>query len=259
MAKVTDIRPISATLYFLPVATRVPLKFGPETLTSVTCARACVTVSDSRGQVAEGWGETPLSVQWVWPSARSYSERHETLQGFCMTLAQAWADFDETGHPIEVGHAFQTQVLRALLDRLNRHRERATEPMPSLAALVCCSPFDLALHDAYGVLHRRAVYETYGPRFMSHDLAHFLDPATRSSVSFVGKYPADFLVSPHPDQLPAWHLVGGLDPLDPSDLAGDEPDDGYPVTLLSGAMMRAGTMNAWSELARSPSRAEWTG
>jgi L-alanine-DL-glutamate epimerase-like enolase superfamily enzyme len=28
-----------------------------------------------------------------------------------------------------------------------------------------------------------------------------------------------------------WHLVGGLDPLDESELTGNEPDDGYPVLL----------------------------
>lgn len=39
---------------------------------------------------------------------------------------------------------------------------------------------------------------------------------------------------PHPyasEKLPAWHLVGGLDPLDAADLKGDEPNDGYPVLL----------------------------
>jgi L-alanine-DL-glutamate epimerase-like enolase superfamily enzyme len=28
-----------------------------------------------------------------------------------------------------------------------------------------------------------------------------------------------------------WHLVGGLDPIDASELSGNEPDDGYPVLL----------------------------
>jgi L-alanine-DL-glutamate epimerase-like enolase superfamily enzyme len=31
--------------------------------------------------------------------------------------------------------------------------------------------------------------------------------------------------------IPAWHLVGGKDPIDPSELTGTEPDDGYPVLL----------------------------
>ena len=70
MPKPSDIRTVGATLYFLPVKTRVPLKFGAETLTSVTCARAMVRVADQQGRTAAGWGETPLSVQWVWPSAQ---------------------------------------------------------------------------------------------------------------------------------------------------------------------------------------------
>ncbi|MGB6043897.1 MAG: hypothetical protein WBF93_12130, partial [Pirellulales bacterium] len=65
--KATDVRVQSVALYFLPVQVRVPLKFGPETLTSVTCARAQVTVRDASGRTAAGWGETPLSVQWAWP------------------------------------------------------------------------------------------------------------------------------------------------------------------------------------------------
>ena len=32
-------------------------------------------------------------------------------------------------------------------------------------------------------------------------------------------------------RIPAWHLVGGKDPIDPSELTGTEPDDGYPVLL----------------------------
>ena len=31
--------------------------------------------------------------------------------------------------------------------------------------------------------------------------------------------------------MPAWHLVGGLDPLYSNELTGSEPDDGYPVLL----------------------------
>jgi L-alanine-DL-glutamate epimerase-like enolase superfamily enzyme len=226
-----DIRPDSISLYFLPVQTRVPLKFGPETLTHVTCARVCLTVIDGNGQTAPGWGETPLSVQWVWPSDLSYQERHETLKQFCVMLAEAWSNFAGSGHPLEVSHAFQEQVLPDLLRQMNKQRGEQAEAMPWLAALVCCSAFDIALHDAYGILHQRPVYETYGPPFLPKDLSHFLEPAAGSQVTFEGKYPRDFLVSPRPNHLPAWHLVGGLDPLDSSELTGSEPDDGYPVLL----------------------------
>ena len=64
----TDINPVAVRLYFIPIETRIPLKFGPETLTSVTCARVCVTAANKGGQRAKGWGETPLCVQWAWPS-----------------------------------------------------------------------------------------------------------------------------------------------------------------------------------------------
>ncbi len=125
MARETDIRPTAAALYLLPVETRVPLKFGPETLTAVTCARVRVTVEDARGHRAEGWGETPLSVQWAWPSSLPYQEREAALVRFTTLLAEAWARFEVAGHPLEVGHAFQEAVLDPLLARLNAERPGA--------------------------------------------------------------------------------------------------------------------------------------
>jgi L-alanine-DL-glutamate epimerase-like enolase superfamily enzyme len=81
------------------------------------------------------------------------------------------------------------------------------------------------------VLHDTPVYETYNAEYMNDDLLAFLTPADGADVSFAGKYPADFLDFPRPDVLPAWHLVGGKDLIDPAELTGDEPDDGYPVLL----------------------------
>src|SRR5579864_907460 len=231
MPKPTDVRPTAAALYFLPIKARMPLKFGPEVTTEVTCARVRLTVADARGRSAQGWGETPLSVQWVWPSALSYEARHETLKRFCVRLVDAWGSFTTAGHPIEVGYAFVEQVLPGLLAETNRARGSAAEPMPWLAALVCCSALDLALHDAYGQHLGLPVYQTYNAEFMNADLSHYLTPAEGADVNFHGRYPADYLVSPRPDTLPAWHLVGGKDPLDESELTGSEPNDGYPVLL----------------------------
>jgi len=231
MGKPTDVRIIGTRLYFLPVETRVPLKFGVETTTSVTCARVAVTVRDRRGRTATGWGETPLSVQWVWPSVEPYGPRHQALKDLCVRLAEAWTQLEGFGHPIEIGHDFQEAILPAVLSQFNQHHRPKSEPVPALAALVCASPFDLALHDAYGQLHQRQAYETYTAEFMSRDLAAFLTPAAGVPSAFAGKFPNDFMAAHPPRDLRAWHLVGGVDLLDVAELTGGEPKDGYPVLL----------------------------
>jgi len=231
VAKASDIRVQSVELFFLPVITRVPLKFGPETLTAVTCARARVRVEDRRGRSGVGWGETPLSVQWVWPSTLPYEARHRALKAFCVRLAKAWPRFDAVGHPIEIGQAFQEHALGAMLASFNAERGDAVEPMPWLAALVCDSVFDLAIHDAYGHLLALPTYATYGADWLNRDLASFLTPAAGSTTDFAHRYPAEFLAAEPERTLRAWHLVGGLDPIDAGDLTGGEPRDGYPVLL----------------------------
>ena len=232
-SQVIQPRVTSARLYFLPVKTRVPWKFGSEVLTEVTCARVRLEITDpGTNRSAIGWGETPLNVQWVWPSATiPYATRHDALTHFTQILAGAWASFTQRGHAIEVGYRFIEDELPVRLDNFNIDQPCAEHRVPQLAALVCCSPFDQALHDAYGQLVDRPIYQTYNSRFMSRDLASYLEPAEDTHIDFAGKYPQDYLVNDPSDQVVAWHAVGGLDPLDSSDLNGDEPDDGYPVTL----------------------------
>jgi L-alanine-DL-glutamate epimerase-like enolase superfamily enzyme len=225
------VRPVGASLYFLTIHTRMPLKFGPEVTTEVTCARVRLTVAGPDGRTADGWGETPLSVQWVWPSSLGYEDRHQVLKAFCTRLTKLWSNVDP-GHPMEVGHSLLTGPLPAAWSEFNEQSRPGAEPMPWLAALVCNSAFDIALHDAYGIYHGVPTYQTYGKDFLPSDLACYLQPADDARhVSFAGRYPADFLTFPRPEAIPAWHLVGGKDPIEPSDLTGDEPDDGEPVLL----------------------------
>lgn len=227
--KDTDVRLRSASLFYLPITFRMPLKFGAEIATTITCARVRVRVEDRRGKSAEGWGETPLSVTWIWPSALSYEARLAAVKGLCERLVPAWAAFPEWGHPLEIGHRFLHDALPELT-RATNATSGLSEPLPHLAALVCCSAFDIALHDAYGNLHGVPVYRTYSATYMNQDLAGYLEPAPGVRVSFRGKYPADFFVSPQ-TSLAAWHLVGGKDPVDETELTGSEPRDGHPVLL----------------------------
>ena len=223
----------SVRLYFLPVRTRVPWMFGSEVLTEVTCARVRLELTDpGTGRTASGWGETPLSVQWVWPSETiAYATRHDAITRFTIELAAAWASFTERGHAMEIGHAFIEDELPVQLDNFNVVKMAEGERVPHLAALVCCAAFDQALHDAYGRLVGKPIYQTYNQTFMARDLSTYLEPAGDSGVDFGGLYPQDFLIADPPSRVVAWHAVGGLDALDESELTGDEPDDGYPTTL----------------------------
>ena len=237
----SDISIISCRLFFRSIKTRVPLKFGPELTTSVLCARTEMTVAsasqkrasyDERGCLTnvKGWGETPLSIAWVWPSSLSYEYRLSRLREFCEKLRKAWNGCSYQGHPMEIGKQFIDRDLRALWTEANSGLAPGEE-IPWLAALVCNSLFDIALHDAYGMYHRISSWKIYTKEFMNHDLSWFY--TDEYEETFKGKYPDDYLVPEEkiPPRIRVWHLVGAKDALDDAELTGDEPDDGYPVKL----------------------------
>jgi len=226
-----DIRIRAVSWYALPVRTRVPLKFGRDTLTEVVCARVRLTVARADGRRGEGWGETPLSVQWVWPSPLPYEVRLRALQEFCDLLTEAYAQFPASGHAMEIGHDFLEAVLPRMLATFNDSLPAGVR-IPKLAALVCASAFDLALHDAYGVANEVPTYLTYERPWMNHDLSAYLTPAEDApAVSFTGLYPADFFRRPAVNELLAWHLVGGLDFLTVAEAGAGRLTDGHPTSL----------------------------
>ncbi len=227
--KPTDVHVTAAEVFFLPVTMRVPLKFGPETVTDTVCLRVRVTVEDRAGNFAQGWGETPLSVSWVWPSSLSVAMRTRRMQDFSSMLADRLVACRLVGHPMEIGHDFIQGSLAATLKEANT--QAGGDEMPYLGSLVAFSAFDIAIHDAYGVLHGRDIYTTYNAEFMNRDLSTFITPEYESGHSFKGHYPEDYLVKNAPQQLPVWHLVGGVDALEASDLTGSEPQDAHPILL----------------------------
>jgi len=225
----TDVRVTAAEVFFIPVTMRVPLKFGPETVTSVVCLRVRVTVTGQDGKTAQGWGETPLSVSWVWPSTLSVAVRAQRMQDFSKLLAERLVASGLSGHPMEIGQDFMHGPLAAATKEANALA--GGDEMPYLGSLVAFSAFDIAIHDAYGILHGRDIYTTYNADFMSRDLSAYITPEEGSGISFAGRYPQDYLVMDAPKQLPVWHLVGGVDALEASDLTGAEPQDEHPILL----------------------------
>ena len=223
-------RIVDVSLFFLSVKTRVPLKFGAETLESAAVARVAVEVEGSSGRRAKGWGETPLSAPWAWPSQLSVALRTETMKEVCRYIGRTLVHEAPFGHPMDIGRLITESILPAIVAEINE--KRADNAMvPHLAGLICTSSFDIAIHDAFGVLNDRDIYDCYGSEFLNDDLSSRLKPVERSSVVFAGKHISDFLTFPQTMTLRAWHLVGGKDPVTPAELTGREPSDRYPILL----------------------------
>ncbi len=225
------VRVTGAALYLIPVETRIPLKLGREALTTVICARVKLNVVDTNGNKAIGWGEVPLNVSWCWGSSLGVTERMAALEDLCRVLAEEWSQFIGVGHPLEVGWEFQEKELPGILADYNTNKRPGQEPIPWLGALLCNAPFDIALHDAYGILLQRPIYELYGPDNLRRDLSFFMEPAADSGVSFKGVYPSQFFLPNRSEQLRVWHLVSGADLLDFGDISVGTVRDRYPTVL----------------------------
>jgi L-alanine-DL-glutamate epimerase-like enolase superfamily enzyme len=132
------------------------------------------------------------------------------------------ADFKESGHPIDINAALEPEYLKAA-DEVSR-RLRLEEPIPKLCTLVTASPFDAALHDAFGKIHGLSSYHTYGRDFMAYDLSHYLGP------EFKGEYLEEYVLREPKPRLALYHSVGASDPIEQSDIR-KRLNDGLPETL----------------------------
>jgi len=219
----TDIKPVEIACYFTDEVPRTPLKFGGVVMDRSKYCHVRAVVENRRGRRAAGWGAIFLSDVWAWPSAAVAHEQRESLM---VELIRAWCrrvgEFDEFAHPIDVFWDLEPELV-PLSNHLCDQRE-LPERMPRLGALVCASPIDAALHDAFGNVNNIDTYAGYGPDFMNFDLSRYL------GQSFAGKYISDYIV-PMPEWLDAFHLVGGLDKLTEVERTADDPDDNLPVSL----------------------------
>lgn len=212
----TDVKVRQVEINFIPVMLRLPLKFGAEVITSITCARVKMLVENGSSNTAYGYGETPLSVGWAWPSlSLSFVERENQMIAFCQKLVAYWHGCSFSGHAMEIGHSFNEKILPGVDGNI-----------PQLVQLISNSAFDVALHDAYGKVNDISTYCSYNSGYMNHDLEYYFKDSC-----FAGKYPEDYFVKNPLTRLPVWHLIGGKDLLTEAELTGNEPDDGYPVTL----------------------------
>ncbi len=160
---------------------------------------------------------------WSFPSATmSYDTTLDAMKELASRIARLAGDCPEIGHPLDIAHVLEPECLKAAAE-VSAERT-LIEPIPKLCTLVVASPFDAALHDAFGKVHRRNVYDTYGPELMTNDVSRYLGP------DFQGARLDRTLLPKRQERVPVFHSVGGLDPLETRDV--ETPvRDGLPETL----------------------------
>ena len=165
----------------------------------------------------------PLGNQWSFPSRTiPYDTTLDAMKRLAERIRKISESYTEPGHPIDINFALENEYLKAATSV--SQEIRLDQPIPKLCTLVTASPFDAAIHDAFGKVHRLNCFETYGPEFMSHDLAHYLNE------EFKGKYPSQYLSRTPKPWLWCNHSVGAADPIEESDIK-KRLNDGLPNTL----------------------------
>jgi len=202
---------------------RSPIKFGGVALDRATVLNVHCLVETRSGKTARGFGSMPMGNVWAYPSKKmGYEQTLTALQAMVERVQRITADHLEFGHPIDITHALEPLYHQAAADETQRLA--LPDPIPPLATLVAASPFDAALHDAYGKVHGLNCFSTLGPDFLEHDLGHYL------GAEFKGERLDRYVETKAKTVMPLYHLVGALDPLTPADVA--KPiGDGLPETL----------------------------
>jgi L-alanine-DL-glutamate epimerase-like enolase superfamily enzyme len=217
----TDIRILEVDHQFEEFRYRTPYQFGGREVDRVTLLNVNCRVRTGAGKEAWGFGSMTLGNAWAFPAA-SQEAGLGAMKALAADLRSLTADCDEAGHPIDLFRALEPAYMRAA-GEVSRTRALPV-PIPKLCTLVVASPFDAALHDAYGKAFGVSCYETYGPRFMSRDLSHDLGPA------FKGEYLDRYVPAVPRPRMPVFHSVGASDPLEAADVR-TRIDDGLPNTL----------------------------
>jgi L-alanine-DL-glutamate epimerase-like enolase superfamily enzyme len=220
----SDIRILEVQPYFSLERAREPLKFGAVVLEEVLYVHVRVRAENRAGKIADGWGAIPLSDFWAFPSKLvAHPLREQAFRRLTSAFCQIAEGHREYGHPIALMHEME-KTLPELAKNISQELALA-EPLPYLGALVCASPLDAALHDAFGVVNGIDSYAGYTAQWMDHDLSRYL------GTTFKGRYPADYLRPTFRAEVPVFHLVGGLDILRRAEVPPTASRDGLPNCL----------------------------
>lgn len=203
---------------------RTPIKFGGNVVDRVTLLNIHVKIRATDGRVQAGFASMPMGNIWAFPSrTMGYDKTLGAMRELAGRIRKITADYKEAGHPCDINVALEPLYLKAA-EVVSRELE-LDQPIPHLCTLVTASPFDAAVHDAYGKLMKRSAYATYGPDCMRRDLAHYL-----GDKRFKGEYLQKYVLTQPKPRMPLYHLVGAVDPIYASDIK-KRIGDGLPETL----------------------------
>ncbi|MBM3890816.1 MAG: hypothetical protein FJ388_17030 [Verrucomicrobia bacterium] len=240
----TDVSIAGVEISYEHHAYRTPLKFGGVPVTHAVLLNVRLRARTRTGREAEGSGSMPLGTVWSFPS-KTIPEptRLETMKNLAEKIAGLLRGCELCAHPVELSHALEPEALKLAV--ATRRSLKLAEPVPKLCTVVVFSAFDAALHDAYGKVHGRHVYDCYGAEWMNDDLARYLDVnvAQASSLrsqqqsqagslrhSFAGEYLDRYSLRRPKPRMPLYHLIGALDALTDADVK-ERLNDGLPNTL----------------------------
>jgi hypothetical protein len=220
----SNVKVKSLDVFYTPCTARTPLKFGAVVVEQLDLCKVRATVENGRGRVAEGWGAIFVMDFWGWPDpSLSHPAKEAAMKDVIAGFSDLVLDYPEHAHPIGLFLDLEDD-LRALNEGVcDRHRLSPAQPF--LSALVCASPIDAAIHDAFGNVNGIDTYAGYGIEYMQDDLSRWLGPR------FQGKWPGDYVLPSYKPSIPVFHLVGGLDKLTRDELSADDPDDAMPNCL----------------------------
>ena len=221
--KSSDIRVREVRTSYKDFPYRAAYEFGGRSADRVTLLDVRCTVETVTGRVAEGFGSMTLGNLWSFPSETlPYDTTLDAMKRLAGRIAKLTSDYDQHGHPIDINSGLEPEYLKAAVEvSQDMHLGQL---IPKLCTLVTASPFDAAIHDAFGKAHNLNCYLTYGPEFMNHDLAHYLAP------EFKGEYPSQYLLRGPKPWLWCNHSVGASDPIESSEVE-KALNDGLPQTL----------------------------
>ncbi|HEY2934550.1 MAG TPA: enolase C-terminal domain-like protein [Acidobacteriota bacterium] len=221
--KRTDIRIEDISFAYEDYLYRTPYMFGGRAVDRVTLLNVKCIVSTRDGRRAGGFGSMTMGNNWSFPSkVMPYDTTLGAMKALAERISGITATYREYAHPIEMNFSLEPLYLRAAVEV--GKELKLPEPIPKLCTLVTASPFDASLHDAYGKIHGRSCYQTYGPELMSSDLSRYL------GKDFSGEYPDRYVLKVPVPLLPVYHSVGALDPIVESDIKA-RLNDGLPETL----------------------------